>query len=65
MLKKIGLVTILTSVLFADTIFVSNEKDNTISVIDSNTDKVIKTYEVGQRPRGITLTNDSSILYFK
>jgi len=48
MLKKIGLVTILGSCLFADTIFVSNEKDNTISVIDSNTQKVIKTYEVGQ-----------------
>ena len=45
MLRKIGVATLLSSCLFADTIFVSNEKDNTISVIDSNTQKVIKTYD--------------------
>ena len=58
MLKKIGLVAVLSSTLLADLVFVSNEKDNTISVIDSKTDEVVKTYDVGQRPRGITLTSD-------
>jgi PQQ-dependent catabolism-associated beta-propeller protein len=39
-------------------IFVSNEGDNTITVIDSETMSVIETVQVGQRPRGITITND-------
>nr|MBS9782888.1 hypothetical protein [Arcobacter sp.] len=63
MLKKTILIAMSVSLLLSDTIFVSNEKDDTVSVIDSNTDKVIKTYEVGQRPRGILLTNDYLKLY--
>ena len=35
---------------FAATIFVSNEKDNTITVIDSETLKTVKTIPVGRRP---------------
>ncbi|MGA7544927.1 MAG: hypothetical protein WBW08_03745, partial [Methyloceanibacter sp.] len=41
---------------FAATIFVSNEKDNTITVIDSKTLQVIKTIPVGRRPRGVILS---------
>ena len=52
-----------SSILLADTIYVSNEKDNTISVIDSLTNKVTNTIKVGQRPRGILLSNDYSKLY--
>ncbi len=43
-------------------IYVSNEKDNTVSIIDSETLKVEKTVEVGQRPRGITITKDGKHL---
>src|ERR1700722_6486597 len=38
--------------------YVSNEKGNTISVIDTTTWKVVETIKVGQRPRGIALTKD-------
>jgi YVTN family beta-propeller protein len=63
MKKKILTVAVLTSSLLADTIYVSNEKDNTISVIDSVTNKVTDTIKVGQRPRGILLNNDKTQLY--
>ena len=39
-------------------IFVSNEKDNTVSVIDSASLKLVTTIDVGQRPRGIIITPD-------
>src|SRR5215475_14588644 len=38
--------------------YVSNEKSNTISIIDTAERKVIGTIKVGQRPRGITVTKD-------
>jgi YVTN family beta-propeller protein len=46
------------STAWAYKIFVSNEGDNTITVIDSATMEVIETVPVGQRPRGITITHD-------
>ncbi len=63
MKKKILLIAIITSFVCADTVYVSNEKDNTLSVIDTTTNKVIDTIKVGQRPRGIVLNNDYSKLY--
>ncbi len=53
----------MASVSFADEIWVSNEKDNTISVIDVETLEVTRTLEVGERPRGITFSQDYSTLY--
>ena len=38
--------------------YVSNEKSNTISVIDTAAWKVVETIKVGQRPRGIAFTKD-------
>src|SRR5438270_11328413 len=38
--------------------YVSNEKSNTVSVIDTNKWQVIRTIKVGQRPRGIAFTKD-------
>jgi PQQ-dependent catabolism-associated beta-propeller protein len=46
----------------AATAYVSNEKDNTVSVIDLATMKVIRTVPVGQRPRGLALTRNGGRL---
>ena len=40
-------------------VYVSNEKDNTISVIDGESLEVVQTIEVGERPRGIVLDGDT------
>ena len=47
----------------AYTIYVSNEKDNTLSVIDGETLEMTETIEIGQRPRGMTLSLDNKTLY--
>jgi len=48
---------------FATTIFVSNEKDNTITVVDADTLQVTKTIKVSRRPRGIMLSPDFKELF--
>ncbi len=47
----------------AGEIWVSNEKDDTLSVIDVETLEVVRTLPTGQRPRGITFSKDFSRLY--
>lgn len=47
----------------AGEIWISNEKDDTLSVIDTETLEVVRTIEVGERPRGITFSKDFSRLY--
>src|SRR5258706_16358424 len=42
--------------------YVSNEKSNTVSVIDTDRWAVIKTIKVGQRPRGIEFTRDGKFV---
>ncbi len=42
----------------AYTAYVTNEKDNTLSVIDTEKMEVTKTIKIGQRPRGIILSKD-------
>ena len=46
----------------AYTVYVSNEKGNSITVLDSATLEVLETIPVGQRPRGIMLTKDGKHL---
>jgi YVTN family beta-propeller protein len=46
----------------AFTAYVSNEKSNTISVIDVDKLTVVRTIKVGQRPRGIELTKDGKFI---
>ena len=46
----------------AYTVYVSNEKGNSITVLDSATFEVLETIPVGQRPRGIMLTKDGKHL---
>ena len=48
---------------FALTIFVSNEKDNTVTVIDGKTLEVIKTIPTARRPRGIIASPDGKEVY--
>ena len=61
-LLLIGLIGIVQPV-FAYTVYVSNEKDNTISVIDGDSLELVETIEVGERPRGIVLSKDGKFLY--
>ena len=42
----------------AYTVYVTNEKDNTLTIIDSTKLEVIRTVKVGQRPRGVILSKD-------
>ena len=42
--------------------YVSNEKSNTVSVIDTAKWEVVKTIKVGQRPRGIAYTKDEKFV---
>ena len=49
--KDLCMYEVITSSLLADEFMFLNEKDNTLSVIDSNTNKVTDTIKVGQRPR--------------
>ena len=42
--------------------YVSNEKSNTVSVIDTDKWVVTKTIKVGQRPRGIEFTRDGKFV---
>ena len=45
------------------TAWVSNEKDNSITIIDLEKLEVIETVEVGQRPRGLVFSRDFTKLY--
>ena len=61
MIKKILLIIffiLIQKSIIAETIYVSNEKDHNISVIDGSSLEVIKTVKVGHRPRGIILSKD-------
>src|ERR1700759_606980 len=42
--------------------YISNEKGNTVSVIDTETWTVTATIKVGQRPRGIEFTRDGKFV---
>ncbi len=46
-----------------ETVYVSNEKDNTITILDGDSLEVTATVPVGLRPRGIILSHDGSELY--
>src|SRR5436309_4486723 len=52
-----------SQVLLAATVFVTNERAGSITVIDSSTDKVVKTIAVGTRTRGMALSPDGRRLY--
>ena len=47
----------------AERIFVSNEKDNTVSVIDGESLEVVEVINVGRRPRAMAFSSDGSELF--
>ena len=60
----LALAMILTATTaLADRIFVSNERGNTVTVIDAATWEVITEFPAGLRPRGITVSPDGKKLY--
>src|SRR5262249_38413511 len=61
-LLGLGVFVLIGGQASAFTAYVSNEKSNTISVIDTNKFTVAKTIKVGQRPRGIELTKDGKFI---
>ena len=47
----------------ATTAYITNEKGNSISVIDLDKLEVTHTVKVGQRPRGIALSKDDALMF--
>lgn len=48
---------------FANKVFVTNERGNTVTVLDSDSWEVIGEFPAGNRPRGITISPDGKELY--
>src|SRR6202051_5315606 len=48
---------------FAYLAYVSNEKGNSVSVIDTDKMEMIATIKTGQRPRGIEVSRDGKLVY--
>ncbi len=61
-LTALALILTATPSLAAE-IWVTNEKDNTISVIDVDTLEVTRTIPTGERPRGIIFSHDHKVVY--
>ena len=49
--------------LFAERLYVSNERAGTIQVVDTATDQVVAAARIGDRPRGLALSPDGRRLY--
>jgi PQQ-dependent catabolism-associated beta-propeller protein len=61
-LLGVGVFVLIGTQAGAFTAYVSNEKSNTVSVIDTDKFTVVNTIKVGQRPRGIELTKDGKFV---
>jgi len=62
----LSLILFLSNVVVANAdgrIFVTNERSNTVSVIDAKSLTIESTIEIGKRPRGIGLSPDNTELY--
>ena len=65
MLKLLSAVALvaLAQQAFAEKIFVTNEKDNTVTVLDGDSLKIVDTVKVGQRPRDLKVSRDGKSVY--
>ena len=60
-MKRLALIAVLAaSPAYANKVFVSNERGNTVTVLDSETWEVLEEFAAGNRPRGITIAPDGS-----
>ena len=48
----------IAAVLLAATVFVTNERGGTLTAIDTDTDTIVSTTTIGNRPRGIVTSGD-------
>lgn len=62
-LIPLALIALTASPVWAGKAFVSNERGNTISVVDTETWEQVDEFFGGNRPRGITLSPDGALLY--
>ena len=63
-LLGLGLSTLLSvGPALAATAYVTNEKGNSVSIVDLDKMAVVSTVDVGQRPRGIALSKDEKLVY--
>lgn len=63
MTRLLAMSCLIPAPLVAEEIWVTNEKDDTVSVIDVATLEVVRTIPTGERPRGITFSKDFSRVY--
>ena len=64
LLSAIGSFLLTTSLTFAQPrAYVTNEKSDEVTVIDTATDKVITSIKVGKRPRGVIVSPDGKFVY--
>jgi len=61
--KYLLLLTLFVSSSFADTLYITLEKDNALAVVNGSNGQLIKTVPLGQRPRGLALSKDETLLY--
>src|SRR6266542_4365372 len=63
MLLTLAAISLPASACLAHELYVSNEKDNTITVIDTKSLEPTRTFKVGRRPRAILFSKDFGVLY--
>ena len=64
LLSVLGFFLLTISLTFAQPrAYVTNEKSDEVTVIDTDTDKVIATIKVGKRPRGVIVSPDGKFVY--
>jgi PQQ-dependent catabolism-associated beta-propeller protein len=51
------------ALILAARLYVTNERDGTIQIVDTSTDRVTATARIGNRPRGMALSPDGKRLY--
>ena len=51
------------SIAFASTLLITNEKSNSVSIVDTETDQVVKTIQVGKTPHAIAITPKRHFAY--
>ena len=69
-MKKQKLIFVLTvsslfsfSIAFASTLLITHEKSNSVSIVDTDTDQIVKTVQVGETPHAIAITPKRHFAY--